>query len=284
MNKTPLNSPLAQPDAAEMRAARRRLLTDGFCVVDGQLPPGALEMFRDWSDKWLNETEHPPNWKYQGSDIKISGIRNPARRMPDLPRDELVDFLIEHPAAIMDALSLGDLKAGGAFQIISKPAGAPALYWHQDWARWDDPISMSPWPQQVFLNWYLTDTNVENGCIRVIPGSHLKRLDLHDHLVQAHESGGYDVEETNEWMFLDHHEAIDLPVRAGQLMIGDARLLHGTHPNRSEAHRTVLLGWFYRRSNEVPADWDGDVPREILERDPEFPMRWNREPGEYLRV
>lgn len=270
-------------DVQEIKAAREQLLEDGYCLVDGHLPERALAQLRTWSDDWLARTEHPAHWKYQGSDVKISGIRNVARRTPDMPKDEMVDFLIEHPARIMSALGISDLKAGGAFQIISKPAKAPALYWHQDWARWDDPISLSPWPQQVFLNWYLTDTCVENGCIRVIPGSHRKRLDLHENLIQPHEGGGYDVSETNEWMFLDHPASIDIPVKAGQLMIGDARLLHGTHPNQSNERRTVLLAWYYRKSNEVPLNWDGPVPPEIAQRDPDFPMRWNRTPGEYLR-
>ena len=267
----------------ELKQARQQLLEDGFCLVDGCLPDGSMERLRDWSDNWLNRSEHPPHWKYQGSDVKISGIRNQSKRVPDLPHDEVVDFLIEHPASIMSALGMGDFRSGGVFQIISKPPRAPALYWHQDWARWDDPISMSPWPQQVFLNWYLTDTDVKNGCIRVIPGSHLRRLELHDHLVQAHEAGGYDIKETNEWMFIDHPDAIDVPVKVGQLMIGDARLLHSTHPNRSEERRTVLLSWYYRRSNETPVDWQGTVPQEIVERDPDFPFRFNRTPGEFLR-
>ncbi len=270
--------------SSELTQARQQLLKDGFCLVDGLLPDGSMERLRHWSDEWLKRSEHPPHWKYQGSDVKISGIRNRSKRSPEFPQDEVVDFLIEHPASIMSALGMGDLKSGGVFQIISKPPHAPALYWHQDWARWDDPISMSPWPQQVFLNWYLTDTHVKNGCIRVIPGSHLRRLELHDHLVQAHEAGGYDIKETNEWMFIDHPNAIDLPVKAGQLMIGDARLLHGTHPNRSTERRTVLLGWYYRRSNETPSDWQGTVPQEIIERDPEHPFRFNRTPGEYLRA
>lgn len=269
---------------SELTRARQQLLKDGFCLVDGLLPDGSMERLRHWSAEWLKRSEHPPHWKYQGSDVKISGIRNRSKRSPEFPQDEVVDFLIEHPASIMSALGMGDLKSGGVFQIISKPPHAPALYWHQDWARWDDPISMSPWPQQVFLNWYLTDTHVKNGCIRVIPGSHLRRLDLHDHLVQAHEAGGYDIKETNEWMFIDHPNAIDLPVKAGQLMIGDARLLHGTHPNRSAERRTVLLGWYYRRSNETPSNWQGAVPQEIIERDPEHPFRFNRTPGEYLRA
>ena len=272
------------PISDELQRARQQLLTDGFCLVDGELPDGSVERLRAWSDAWLTRSEHPPHWKYQGSDVKISGIRNRSKRSPEFPHDEVVDFLIEHPASIMSALGMGDLKSGGVFQIISKPPQAPALYWHQDWARWDDPISMSPWPQQVFLNWYLTDTHVRNGCLRVIPGSHLRRLELHDHLVQAHEAGGYDIKETNEWMFIDHPDAVDVPVKVGQLMIGDARLLHSTHPNRSTERRTVLLGWYYRRSNETPVDWQGTVPQEIVDRDPGFPFRFNRTPGEYLRV
>ena len=274
---------LTRPRSDQLPRARQQLLRDGYCLVDGLLPVGSIERLREWSDGWLARTEHPSHWKYQGSDVKINSIRNRSKRSPDLPQDGVVDFLIEHPSAIMSGLGLGDFKAGGVFQIISKPPDAPALYWHQDWARWDDPISMSPWPQQVFLNWYLTDTHVENGCIRVIPGSHLKRFELHDHLVQAHEAGGYNIKETNEWMFIDHPDAIDIPVKTGQLLIGDARLLHGTHPNRTMTRRTVLLGWFYRKSNVAPMDWDGDIPQEIVERDPETPFRFNREPGRYLR-
>lgn len=180
-------------------------------------------------------------------------------------------------------MQLEDLRSGGVFQIISKPPGAPPLYWHQDWARWDDPISLSPWPQQIFLNWYLSDTSAANGCLRVIPGSHRSRLDLHEHLTAPHEGGGYEIEEGNEWMFFDHHDSVDVPVKAGQLVIADARVLHGTHENASAEQRTLLLGWYYRKSNAVPAGWQGDVPREILERQPDLPFKFNREPGGYLR-
>ena len=247
------------------------------------MPEGRLDELLAWSDTWLANTKHPARWKYQGSDIHLSGVRIRSRRFPKLPGETLVDFLIEHPRPVLEALGLGDFKSGGTFQIISKPACAPALYWHQDWARWDDPISLSPWPQQVFLNWYLTDTRRKNGCLRVIPGSHRRRFDLHDHLVMPHEGGGYDVAEEDEWMFYDHPDAIDVPVEAGDLMIGDARLLHATHPNQTDERRTVLLGWYYRRANDVPEGWDRAVPEAILERDHETPFVFNRQPGEYLR-
>ena len=263
-------------------AARRQLLEDGYCVVDGALPAGSIKRLQGWSDDWIARTAHSPKWKYQGSDIKLSGIRNAASRAKQ-PKDAVVDFLIEHPTAIMAALGLDDFRSIGTFQIISKPAGAPALYWHQDWMRWDDPISLSPWPQTVFLNWYLTETCVANGCLRVIPGSHRRRLDIHSHLVPPHEGGGYDVSETNEWMFHDHPLAKDVPVKPGTLVIGDARMLHGTHPNQTDERRTVLLGWYNRRSNQVPDGWRGPVPDEIMERDPAARPALTRQPGQYLR-
>ena len=166
--------------------------------------------------------------------------------------------------------------------LAERSLATRAIYWHQDWVRWDDPISLSPLPQQVFLNWYLTDTSIANGCLRVIPGSHHRRIDLHEHLVPAHEGGGYEIAETNEWMFCDHPDAVDVPVTTGQLLVADAQLLHGTHPNTTAERRTVLLGWFYRHSNEVPEHWDGPVPPEIVARDPELPDRWVREPGVFL--
>ena len=265
------------------KRAREQLLEDGFCIVDGELPDGAIEQLQEWSDQWLEKTDHPARWKYQGSDVHVSGVRNASQRMPNLPKEPIVDMLIEHPHKIMNALGLSDLRSGGTFQIISKPPKAPALYWHQDWARWDDPLSMAPWPQQVFLNWYLTPTSVENGCLRVIPGSHLKRMDIHSHLVKPHEGGGYEVEETNEWMFYDHPEAIDVPVNPGELVVADARLLHGTRPNLSTIRRTVLLGWYYRTTSAIPEDFEGEIPQEIVDREPHLRVEFNREPGTYLR-
>ena len=270
-------------DSNSAESSRDTLLKDGYCVVDGRLPPGTLEELRDWSNHWISHTEHVPQWKYQGSDIKITGIRNRRDRDRNMPSDSTVDFLIEHPRRILQELGLGDFRSGGHFQIISKPPSGPPLYWHQDWARWDDPISMAPWPQQIFLNWYLTDTTVENGCLRVIPGSHLKRLDLHSHLIKPHEGGGYLVDETNKWMFHDHPNAIDVLIHAGDLLIADARVLHGTHANHSEERRSVLLGWFFRKNHDVPSYWMDDVPPEVLNRDPDTPFVFNRQPGKYLR-
>ena len=44
----------------------------------------------------------------------------------------------------------------------------------------------APVPPQVFCMYYLTDTCRENGCLRVIPGSHTRHNPLHDLVAEPH--------------------------------------------------------------------------------------------------
>jgi hypothetical protein len=127
--------------------------------------------------------------------------------------------------------------------IISKPAGGPGLYWHQDWWGWDHPLSYEPAPPMLFAMCYLTDTRRENGCLRAIPGSHRRRHRLHDLLPDAHT----DHSDRGDGAGPEHAivaEEADIAVRAGDLVLGDARMLHATHANRSAARRTVITMWY----------------------------------------
>ena len=50
------------PNSVErhVRRARRQLLEEGFCIVDGALPEDKLDALRSWSDEWLRTTKHSP--------------------------------------------------------------------------------------------------------------------------------------------------------------------------------------------------------------------------------
>ena len=77
-----------------------------------------------------------------------------------------------------------------------------------------DPISMAPWPQPIFLSYYLVDTDFENGCFRVIPGTHRRRIPLHGQVEVAHLQTAYFADVQDPRMFGDHPDAVDLPVKA----------------------------------------------------------------------
>ena len=106
-------------------------------------------------------------------------------------------------------------------------------------------------PHQLFLMYYLTDTRVENGCLRLIPKSHIRRFDLHDHLGEGHDSDIRHTDDHGHPLFSKHPAEIDVPVNAGDLVVGDARLLHSANANRTAERRTVLTLWYLPRYDET---------------------------------
>ena len=70
--------------------------------------------------------------------------------------------------------------------------------------------------------YYLVDTNRSNGCLRLIPGSHLKRHALHDLGRDAHQDDGVRRATNMNHSALQQAEGeVDVPVRAGDVVIGD---------------------------------------------------------------
>lgn len=258
------------PDRAKQK--RDQLIRDGYCIVDDVLSNELLNDLRRETDRMLDAVEHPPHWKFQGTDLNVKSCDEP-----------VIDQLIHWQPAwdALEALGLGDFKADETMIILSKPSGGPALYWHQDWGRWNDPISTAPWPQYLFLSYYLTDTNLDNGCLRVIPGTHRKRIDLHEKLTTPHTEDAQNIDEQDPIMFCDHPDAVDVPVKAGSLVIAEGRMLHSARANYSDQRRTLLLCW-HRRATTIPQNWTGEVPVPILNRDGETEYERTRVPGCYL--
>ena len=93
--------------------------------------------------------------------------------------------------------------------------------------------------------YYLTDTTPENGCLRVIPGSHLKRHSLHDRISPRHTDELRAFANPDDPGFSRVDDEIDVPVKAGDLVMGYGSLLHASHANKSNQRRTVLTMWYY---------------------------------------
>jgi hypothetical protein len=155
--------------------------------------------------------------------------------------------LIGHAGALatLGALDFKDVRFQSGY-IISKPPLSPSLAWHQDGWYWNDAdAGYSERPAQLFAMYYLTNTSRQNGCLRVIPGTHRRSHPLHAQLGTAHSDA---VRSKAEWEESPEHSdvagAVDVAVRAGDMVIGDARLLHGAHRNQSPERRTVLTLWY----------------------------------------
>ena len=87
-------------------------------------------------------------------------------------------------------------------------------------------------------------------------------------------------------MFSDHPDQVDVCVRAGSFVLGDARLLHSARRNLTNERRTLILAWHQRRADvwdKPPAYWQGEVPEVIANRDASEEFAGTRVPGEHLK-
>lgn len=105
--------------------------------------------------------------------------------------------------------------------------------WHQDVTFWglDPPMAITAW-------FAVDDSDVENGCMQVIPCTHVSGVLEHGKAQQAGNllSINQEVHVTPE----QAASAVDLPLRAGQVSIHDGTLIHGSLPNRSDRRRCGL--------------------------------------------
>ena len=128
--------------------------------------------------------------------------------------------------------------------VISKPPKSPRLFWHYDWFAWNDPGAFDVRPQQVFFMYYLTATAPANGCLRVLPGSHRRHHPLRDQIGNPHSEELSRALDLSLPAFSTQPDEVDVPVCAGDLVVGDSRMLHAAHANGSDEWRTVITLWF----------------------------------------
>ena len=220
---------------------RQQLLDDGFCVFPGLLSGELLARLRLASDRLLDE--YPDEERQQrGNQGSVVSIRFQDRAFVEL---------VAWPPTWAALRELGfDGARYWSGSVICKEAHSTRLYWHQDWVWWSQPESADPVPHQLFLMWYLTDTRRENGCLRVLPQSHRRRMEAHD-LIGSHDDGIRHRDPDSAPGYQSLPGEVDVPVTAGDLVIGDSRVLHAAHANTTGERRTVLTTWYLPRYDEL---------------------------------
>ena len=268
-----------------------QLIADGYCVIENVLKAEMLTQLRTVTDELLDAQTDDQLAAHRSSGSMISVYMH-----------SLFAELVVYPRALQALEVLGFLRPKwSSGYVISKPPQSPPLFWHQDWWGWNDPCSYTALPQQLFLMYYLVDTMPYNGCLRVVKGSHLNRHPLHDILPGAHGADLQRVEDPNHPAYQRVPGEIDLPVKAGDLVIGDSRLLHASHGNQSGERRTVITLWYHPFFALLPAEMQAHIGRlrqklgwsdadweRIAELAPVCkakvePLKWNRNPGPELK-
>lgn len=124
------------------------------------------------------------------------------------------------------------------FKNASTDFGSP---WHQDYPYWNGSHKYSVWIA-------LDDATRENGCLRVIPGSHLTGVINHDG--KAADDKGFEsrLNETD----VDKTKIVDLQVSRGDAIVFHDLLIHASYPNTSGTDRWALISTYKDGTKEDP--------------------------------
>jgi hypothetical protein len=129
---------------------------------------------------------------------------------------------------VEDILGPNVLCWGSGF-FIKNPKDAARVTWHQDSTYWglSKPDVVTAWIA-------FTPSTAENGCMRVVPGTHtLQQLPHRDTFAPDNLlSRGQEVSVT-----VDESRAVDIVLDPGQMSLHHVLLVHGSEPNRSAIRR-----------------------------------------------
>jgi hypothetical protein len=231
---------------------------EGWVIPRFRLPPERVALMVDALETLLRNNPGVRPEKLVSAHVagdNGEGVRGVADFL-DLARDpEIVDLV---------SGVIGDDVILWGCHVFCKPAGEGyETPWHQDGHYW--PIR----PLANCTVWVaLEESTVENGCLRVIPRSHIG-AQLHPHL---HEDRA-DLT-LNQRMVdgsFDEATAVDLELQPGQMSLHDVYMIHGAKANTSGRRRTgVALRYMPASSvferNLRPSDGQTGVPVNFAQR------------------
>jgi len=150
-------------------------------------------------------------------------------------RDErLLDFLLSDEVLdTVEPLVGPDIALWSSHFISKDPFTGRATPWHEDSAFWEGRFDRY---DHIVTVWLALEnpSNRENGCMRVIPGSHLKGGFSDNYVPADLETQTFHAELAD----VDESQAVYFELARGEFSLHDGRIIHGAAANTSPVRRT----------------------------------------------
>ncbi len=157
--------------------------------------------------------------------------------------------LLTHPRIVAHVRDiLGENVVGwGSHYFCKLPRDGKKVHWHQDASYW--PLT----PSKAVTVWLaIDDADVENACMRFIPGSH-----HYGHLTyRMTEDTGDAVLDQEVENAEQYGKPVDVELKAGEISMHSDLLLHGSEPNASARRRCGLTLRYCAADVRAGLDWN----------------------------
>ena len=141
-----------------------------------------------------------------------------------------LDRLVRHPVNLdaVEAILGANLLCWSSSFFIKEARDPAYVSWHQDATYWglSKPDIVTAWVA-------FTDATVENGAMRMVPGSHRAQVPHRDTFAPSNLlSRGQEIA-----VEVDEGRAVDILLRAGEMSLHHVLMFHSSPPNRSDDRR-----------------------------------------------
>jgi ectoine hydroxylase-related dioxygenase (phytanoyl-CoA dioxygenase family) len=142
-------------------------------------------------------------------------------------------------------------------KVMLKEAGTGGSWeWHQDYGYWYNDGFVYPRMLSAFVA--LDAATVENGCLKVLKGSHRMGRVNHDKVAGQ---TGIDPRRVAHYERL--FELVHVEMSPGSVLFFHSNLLHSSGPNDSDKHRRSFIVCFNALANPFMSDLGGNGPNDF---------------------
>jgi len=215
--------------------------TQGYLVIEDAVSPAALAALRHDLDAWVDESRaQAGNWGttadgrarfdceigHSADDPRLRRVNNPAEISAAYEHALLDSSMVDAVAGLIGP----DVKVHHSKINLKRPGTATRVGYHQD-------FSFTPHTNDSLVTALvaLDKVDLENGPLRVVPGSHLRGQ------VSLWQDGTFtgQVDEAAA----KYYEANSVPLeqKPGSVCLMHTKLMHGSDPNRSKAPRGLFI-------------------------------------------
>ncbi len=220
---------------------------NGYLMLENVLTEAEMLFIDHWFDHFTSGKESHKMGKdfcdmSQPYGIPMEDFQLVNAMLPSQYRQELANNIFHIISQnIADQLYSGGIAKMDYEQFLAKkPSKEEAEFaMHQDLGYW--PKTKNTWTATFSLA--LTDADIENGCLYVIPGSN-KEESLRAHKPKAYKEGSKDGREDSHTLVIERRPEdtlIHLPVKRGSVTIHDERIVHGSGGNHSDSWRKTYI-------------------------------------------
>jgi hypothetical protein len=220
----------------------REFQTSGFVLTRGFFDPEEVSLL----SRAAKEDRELDQHSYGAADGEGGTVR---LSLWNHPGDTLYGMFARCESMVNSAEKLlgGEVYHYHSKMIMKDPKVGGAWTWHQDYGYWYHNYVLFPLLCSAAIA--VDPATRENGCLQVVPGSHL--LGRIDHVLSGDQAGA-DKERVGE--ILKRMDLVYVEMEPGDTLFFDCNLLHRSDQNRSEKPRWSMICAYNAARNDPYKD------------------------------